>query len=205
MEGFEQVIAVAASMVGMERKKENSSAAVRDMPATCPAAIVDMERDVPGNTADATWQMPIQMAWTSETSSMRSVMWRPTVRGEPKYASTIHITMPPTSSETPITVRLSRCLPMSLVSRSDGTGGADKRNHHQCKRMRERGAVLAFTARKRRQEAGNPRTKINRQAENGAQLDHDGVHLPERIVEVDVQQRLGDAQVGRGADRQKFR
>src|SRR6476469_8501539 len=108
-------------MVGIDRKKENSRAAVRDMPATCPAAMVDREREVPGKTADATWQMPIQMAWTSETSSMRSVMWRPTVRGEPKYASTIHMMTPPTSSETPITVRLSRCLPISLVSSSDGT------------------------------------------------------------------------------------
>src|SRR5882672_1071068 len=65
---------VAAIMVGMERKKENSSAAVRDMPATCPAAMVDMERDVPGNTAEATWQIPIQIACVRETSSMRSVM-----------------------------------------------------------------------------------------------------------------------------------
>src|SRR5882724_3169158 len=52
---------------------------------------------------------------------MRSVMWRPTVRGEPKYASTIHITIPPTSSDTPITVRLSRCLPIILVRSNDGT------------------------------------------------------------------------------------
>ena len=31
----------------MERKKENSSAASRDIPATCPAAIVHIEREVP--------------------------------------------------------------------------------------------------------------------------------------------------------------
>ena len=50
-------------MVGMERKNENSSADARDMPANCPAAIVDIDRDVPGNTADRIWQAPIQIAW----------------------------------------------------------------------------------------------------------------------------------------------
>src|SRR5437660_1423883 len=53
---------VAAIIVGMERKKENSSAALRDMPVTCPAAMVDMEREVPGKTAEAIWQIPIQIA-----------------------------------------------------------------------------------------------------------------------------------------------
>ena len=36
----------------MERKKENSRALGRLMPAICPAAMVDMERLVPGKTAD---------------------------------------------------------------------------------------------------------------------------------------------------------
>ncbi len=40
----------------MDRKNENSSAAGRDIPATCPAAIVDIERDVPGKTAEKIWQ-----------------------------------------------------------------------------------------------------------------------------------------------------
>ena len=46
----------------MERKKENSSAASRDIPATCPAAIVHIEREVPGKTAESTWTAPIQIA-----------------------------------------------------------------------------------------------------------------------------------------------
>ena len=49
-------------MVGIERKKENSSAAARDIPASCPPAMVDMERDVPGKTAEKIWQKPIQTA-----------------------------------------------------------------------------------------------------------------------------------------------
>jgi len=39
-------------MVGIERKNENSRAEARDIPAICPAAIVDIEREVPGNTAE---------------------------------------------------------------------------------------------------------------------------------------------------------
>src|SRR5258708_28383959 len=54
---------VAAIMVGMERKKENSNAAERDIPVTCPAAMVDMERDGPGNTAEKIWQNPIHIAF----------------------------------------------------------------------------------------------------------------------------------------------
>src|SRR5271165_2897892 len=55
------VYKVAAAMVGMDRKNENSSAEARDMPASCPPAMVDIERDVPGKTAEKIWQKPIQM------------------------------------------------------------------------------------------------------------------------------------------------
>jgi len=41
-------------MVGIDKKNENSRADDRDMPAICPAAMVDIEREVPGNTADKT-------------------------------------------------------------------------------------------------------------------------------------------------------
>ena len=33
----------------MDKKKENSSAEARDIPASWPAAIVDIEREVPGD------------------------------------------------------------------------------------------------------------------------------------------------------------
>src|SRR5262245_6816750 len=52
------VYSVAASIVGKLRKKENSRAAGRDIPTNCPPAMVDMEREVPGKTAEAIWHMP---------------------------------------------------------------------------------------------------------------------------------------------------
>src|SRR5208283_997322 len=101
-------------MVGMERKKENSSAAARDIPTSCPAQIVDMEREVPGKTAERIWQAPIQMAWPPWMSSIFQV-WMGEAwmgeRGAPGpalshgafMASMIHITMPPISRAAPIT------------------------------------------------------------------------------------------------------
>src|SRR4030088_2285715 len=70
---FKSVYSVATVMVGMERKKENSSAAARDIPTSCPAAIVDIDREVPGNTAERIWQAPIQMAWPPWMSSIFQV------------------------------------------------------------------------------------------------------------------------------------
>ena len=60
-------------MVGMERKNENSSAEARDIPANCPAPIVDIEREVPGKTAERIWHAPIQIAWPRLMSSMCQV------------------------------------------------------------------------------------------------------------------------------------
>ena len=60
----------------MERKKEKSRAAARDIPAICPAVMVDIERDVPGKTAERIWQSADpQMAWqqTHLSSSSRQV------------------------------------------------------------------------------------------------------------------------------------
>ena len=56
------VYPVAATMVGIDKKNENSNAEARDIPANCAAAIVDIDREVPGNTAERIWQAPIQMA-----------------------------------------------------------------------------------------------------------------------------------------------
>src|SRR5579871_159306 len=64
------VYKVAAAIVGMETKNENSSAEARDIPAICPAAIVDIEREVPGNTAENIWQNPIQIDWPRLMSSI---------------------------------------------------------------------------------------------------------------------------------------
>ena len=46
--------------------------------------------------------------------------------------------------------------------------------------------------------------EINRQAEDRAELDDDGIHLPVAVGEADVQQQFGDAQVRGRTDGQKF-
>src|SRR5581483_5243551 len=129
-------------MVGMERKNENSSAAGRDMPANCPPVMVDMERDVPGNTAENSWQRPIQTACPRLIGSTFSVR-KPTMlasdtalaaptepagngRGFPYTASTTHIITPPTMSEVAITCTLSRFFPITLVSKNAGTAVTTK-------------------------------------------------------------------------------
>ena len=61
-------------MVGIERKNENSSAAGRFMPASMPAVIVAIEREVPGNSAERTWQPPIHTAWPTRICSMSAVI-----------------------------------------------------------------------------------------------------------------------------------
>src|ERR1035438_5432416 len=98
----------------MERKNENSSAEARDIPASCPAAIVDMERDVPGNTADKIWHAPIHTACARDIVSIFQVWMRPPPADGPAaselafMASMIHMTIPPTRRAVPMMVRLSR-------------------------------------------------------------------------------------------------
>src|ERR1019366_7135814 len=72
---FFNVQSVASIMVGIDRKNENSSAAARDIPASWPAAIVLIDRLVPGNTADKIWHAPIQIACQRVISSMNSVRY----------------------------------------------------------------------------------------------------------------------------------
>src|ERR1700730_6443930 len=99
-------------MVGIDRKKENSRAEARDMPASWPAAIVDIERDVPGNTAERIWHAPIQIAWPRLISSMCQVCIRlpgapgPAASHLAFIASTIHMTIPPINREPPIMYKL---------------------------------------------------------------------------------------------------
>src|ERR1700732_3431395 len=105
-------------MVGIETKKENSRAAARDMPAIWPPAIVDMEREVPGKTAEKIWQKPIQMACPRLMSSIFQVWMRLPAADGPAasdlafIASTIHMTIPPISKDQPMVCGFFRCLPV---------------------------------------------------------------------------------------------
>src|SRR5580704_5618626 len=100
---FNSVYPVAATMVGMERKNENSSAEALDIPASWPPAIVDIEREVPGNTPENIWQKPIHAACARLMSSIFQVWMRlppadgPAASHFAFIASTIHITTPPIS------------------------------------------------------------------------------------------------------------
>src|SRR5580704_4217118 len=103
-------------MVGIDTRKLNSSAAGRLIPTICPPVIVDMDREVPGKTAEQIWQSPIQMACPSDICSTSGVA------GSERelHASTTHMTTPPIRSDQAITRRLSRFLPMVLVSSQAG-------------------------------------------------------------------------------------
>src|SRR5690349_10275374 len=68
----------------------------------------------------------------------------------------------------------------------------------------DRCAIAMYAAGKAPEKRADPRAEVHRKAKNGAQLDHDSVHLPIAIGKMDVHQRLGDAQVRRGANRQKL-
>jgi hypothetical protein len=57
----------------------------------------------------------------------------------------------------------------------------------------EDGTIPALSARKRTNELHDLLPKINRQSENGAELDHNCIHLPEAIVQVDVEERFANA------------
>src|SRR6476661_8528815 len=67
---FRNSYPVATTIVGIDRKNENSSADLRDIPAICPAAMVDIERDVQGKTAERICHAPIQTACRRFISSM---------------------------------------------------------------------------------------------------------------------------------------
>ena len=60
---FTNFKALAPSMVGIARKKENSAATVREVPKSIAPIMVAPEREVPGIIAKA-WQKPIKIMVT---------------------------------------------------------------------------------------------------------------------------------------------
>src|SRR6266700_1435443 len=104
-------------MVGMESRKLNSSAVGLSMPTSCPAAMVDMDREVPGKMAESDWQTPIQMACAKLISST----W--TVLGSKREAhtSTAHMITPPARRAMAITVMLLRFRSLHFFNKSAGT------------------------------------------------------------------------------------
>src|SRR4029079_8669967 len=85
--------AVAAIIVAIESRKLNSKAEGRSIPTSCPAAIVAIDRDVPGKIADSDWHIPIHIYCTSPISSTCTVVGS----NREDLASMTHITTPPIS------------------------------------------------------------------------------------------------------------
>src|SRR4051812_40004443 len=65
-------------------------------------------------------------------------------------------------------------------------------------------AVATFSAGESAEELDDALAKVDRQAQDGAQLNHNRVHLPVAAIERHVQERFCDAQVRRRADRQEL-
>src|SRR5215813_2572905 len=88
--------------------------------------------------------------------------------------------------------------------KKSGDCGHEKGNQCKPERMRQGGAIAVFASWKCAEKLCEACAEINRQAQNRAELDDDGVHLPVAVAEVDVKQKFGDAQVSGGADGQKL-
>ena len=70
--------------------------------------------------------------------------------------------------------------------------------------MSEGGSVSALTAGESGDEFCDAAPEVNRKAQNCAELDDDGIHLPIAVGQADVQQRFGQPQMGGGADGQEL-
>jgi hypothetical protein len=85
----------------------------------------------------------------------------------------------------------------------------DRRYHEsdqrQAQRMVQDGALASFAPGKCGDKLRNARVEIHRQAKNGAQLNHDRIHLPVSAGKADMEQRFSDSQMCSGAYRYKFR
>ena len=71
--------------------------------------------------------------------------------------------------------------------------------------MRQKIAIAAFAFWKRAEKFQDPIPKINRQCQDRAQLNHDRVHLPEAVVQIEIEERFNDSQMPGRTHRQKFR
>jgi hypothetical protein len=65
-------------------------------------------------------------------------------------------------------------------------------------------SVAVFTGGEGAEELDDAAHEEEAEGEDGAELDDNGVHLPVGIVEGDVHERFGDAEVGGGTDGKEF-
>ena len=152
-------------MVGMESRKLNSSAAGRDRPATWPDAMVDMEREVPGKTAERVWQSPIQMAWPRLMSSTllgaRLMPIAPCVNHPHHNAADEH---GPGNHR-----QAAQVLVAPFVQQQRRNGGHGKGNQRERDGMGQPGACAVFTLGKSANETDDAPQKEQNQRTNRAQ------------------------------------
>ena len=68
-----------------------------------------------------------------------------------------------------------------------------KRDQREAQRVCQNCAITLFALRKCRKQFGNSFSKIYRQAQNRAELNHNCVHLPVAAREINVQKRFGNS------------
>jgi hypothetical protein len=61
--------------------------------------------------------------------------------------------------------------------------------------MCQNSAIAALAPWERANKLQDAVPKINRQRQNGAELDNDRVHLPKAVVKIDMQQRFANTQM----------
>ena len=71
----------------------------------------------------------------------------------------------------------------------------NKRYQGKTERICQNGAIAARASRERANKLQDAAPKINRQRQNGAELDNDRVHFPKAIVKIDMQQGFADTQM----------
>src|SRR5437868_9102531 len=70
--------------------------------------------------------------------------------------------------------------------------------------MSKHSPVAALTGGESAEKFEDAIPKINRQRQDRAELNHDGVHLPERIAQRQLKQRFHNPQMRSRTDRKKF-
>src|SRR5882762_7709663 len=152
----------------MERKKENFRAAARDIPAICPEVMVDIERDVPGKTAERIWQAPIQTACSRFISSLRHVRMRVPASVGPAFSAFAFMASTPHHDSTHQQGSAHDEKVFEVLTDHFGEQKGRNRGDHEGddgkpQWMRERRAVATLSARERGEKLGDALAKIDGQ------------------------------------------
>jgi len=190
-QGFQQVISkLATTIVGIESEKTKTPEPKRaTFPLTAPAAIVDIDRRRrPGTPAEKYLARPNPRTRLPQTHVLPYAKCECAFSGSPQpplfpmwpFSSSTdpHNDSARSAAKLPMMYKLSKCFPITLVSKKAGIAVTTKATRTRAQRMRKECAVAAIAFRKSSQELRDPFTKINRQAKNRANWNHDRIHLP---------------------------